>query len=119
MLKYTRDDRRQTFDRIRSAVLLHDVSDRVRPFLDCVGAIRATLAHAFPQSVRALGVDNKLLSVRLLDAVGEGTHGSPRHRDYPASSAPSRKTLRDARFCSSACRQAACRQRQHEATATA
>src|SRR5262249_31824319 len=86
MLQHTRNNRRQTFDRISGSVFLHDVSDRVRPLFNGTGTVRAKLAHAFAEGGRTLGVDNQLLPMRLLDPLWEGAHDStsrprlPRHR---------------------------------------
>src|SRR5262249_25681166 len=86
MLQHTRNNRRQTFDRISGSVFLHDVSDRVRPLFNGTGTVRAKLGHAFAEGGRTLGVDNQLLPMRLLDLLWEGAHDStsrprlPRHR---------------------------------------
>jgi hypothetical protein len=74
MFEHTRNNRRQTFDRIGNPMLFHDISDRMRPLIDGVSAIRAKLADAFSQSARALGINNQLLAVRLLDPLGKGAH---------------------------------------------
>src|SRR5262249_15316938 len=83
MFEHTRNNRRQTFDRVRSPVLLHDVSDAMGPALDRGGAVRAKFVHALAKSSRALGVDDELPPMRLLDSFGKGAHDSPHTRDYP------------------------------------
>src|SRR5262245_43772457 len=94
MFEHTRNNRRQTFDRVRSPVLLLDVSDAMGPALDRGGTIRAKLVHALAKSSRALGVNDELPPMHLLDSFGKGAHDSPHTRDYPSVGASSRQTTR-------------------------